>query len=334
MVSSCLDRGAAVSLRSGTLDVLCDPEPESGPKSTDGGEPTGPAGTDGAELTGTAPAEVKDEGVRRRRFPRLSFRRGPGAPVTLANGKQLSLKKATWEGMSDEEKVANNYMRTMDFVLMVPLICFYLFFGWLNQDGWQNDGTTKQVIDGITITSRDLDHDVTLGTAPTWLRASTVFLAMMSMVSLFRHAFESAPVFKARGATYEVMQLFGRWTFLTRWCLAFQCVHHTSCAALAIKPDLWPLAGFVPANAPVSGAVGSFVTVQFFSLVYPTARFLDEIEDMKKLGYPQIWLQKIVFNESILNRVEIKDIIRLYHIKRFVCVKGFITCSHIVCACH
>ena len=207
------------------------------------------------------------------------------------------LRKELKDGMDAEEVVVNKYIRTMDFALMIPMMCFYVFFGWLNQGHWQNpEYAGSEMIDGVKISSGN--EDARVGQMPTWLRGTTVILTMMSMFSLFRHAFDGAPVLKALGSTYKVMQTFGRWIFLTRWCLAFQMLHFMALGALAIKPDLWPLAGITPGCAPISGAIGSFVTVQFFSLVYPTRRFLDEIEDMKKLGYPQLWFYNM-FTHSL-----------------------------------
>ena len=70
---------------------------------------------------------------------------------------------------------------------------------------------------------------------PTWVRVVTVVLGCASVYSLLLHIFKMAPLLKSNPSMFKVVRVFGRWAFLTRWCLAFQCVHHVCCAVIAVR---------------------------------------------------------------------------------------------------
>ena len=95
--------------------------------------------------------------------------------------------------------------------------------------------------------------------------------AVLGAIPLLMHMY-ALPVSERKGEEnmWQAMSVVGRWAYLTRWALAFQAAYMGLCwFAENAHHSTWALrAGY--GTAVFAAALNVFVTVQYYTLVYPT----------------------------------------------------------------
>jgi hypothetical protein len=168
-----------------------------------------------------------------------------------AKSKSPTKKTAVKAYRMDKDEIASNrWARLMDFVWMFLIAAYYYFYGWLHQNLWQ-----------------DPEYAYVFGHAspkepPMWLRGLMIAGGFAATGSLLMHMFDFPPYIKMIPLRWKVSQVFASWTYLTRWTLALQCVHHVCVAIIAYDPSLWAteLGSVVAGAAPVVGALGMYAS--------------------------------------------------------------------------
>lgn len=110
--------------------------------------------------------------------------------------------------------------------------------------------------------------------------AARFFLAFVSLIPLFMHS-QGLPCPRKDQAAYEVQQKMGQWVYLTRHCLTLQFWHQVFSLLRAWAPSL---AAVTNGLSVCMGALGAFVTIQYFALVVPAEGFKEECKQWAEKG--------------------------------------------------
>lgn len=110
--------------------------------------------------------------------------------------------------------------------------------------------------------------------------AARFFLAFVSLIPLFMHS-QGLPCPRKDQAAYEVQQKMGQWVYLTRHCLTLQFWHQVFSLLCAWAPSL---AAVTNGLSVCMGALGAFVTIQYFALVVPAEGFKEECKQWAEKG--------------------------------------------------
>lgn len=109
---------------------------------------------------------------------------------------------------------------------------------------------------------------------------SRFFLAFVAFVPLFMHS-QAIPCPRKDQAAFEVQKKMGQWIYLTRHCLTLQFWHQVFSLLCSWSPYL---AATTNGLSVCIGALGAFVTIQYFALVVPAEGFKEECKQWAEKG--------------------------------------------------
>lgn len=106
-------------------------------------------------------------------------------------------------------------------------------------------------------------------------------LALVSFLMLFSGFFRWP---QKEDNTYHAKRYLGRWLFLTRHCIIYQ-VSHLSLSFIGTVFEIAFIQRLVYGSTLWVGALGFFVTIQFFLLVWNNPKFVETCDKMEAAGH-------------------------------------------------
>lgn len=180
----------------------------------------------------------------------------------------MELFGTAWNGYTPEERQHADNLRIYD-AIGIPLFCpWYLILGKL-------------------FATEDALYEAAPETFITGLR---LVLAIVACFVLFLHS-QAVPKPSKDADAFYVQKKIGHWVYLTRHCIAMQAWHQV----LTLLAPLSPMLGAMTNGLCICvGALGWFVTMQYFSLVVPHEGFKAECKKWQERGVAFEQVQHVV----------------------------------------